>query len=242
VTGPTGGPADEASTTAPASVETVEAVVRAQLAKALGGRRGMLEAAVPTILFTGLWLSTRELVLALLVSVGAAVVLLAVRLVQRSTPQFVLNALFGIGIGWLFVRLAASRGGSEDDQALAYFLPGILYNSGYAVVLALTCLVGWPVVGFMVGSVTGDPTAWHANRQVVRLCTILTWLLALPCAVRVAAQAPVWLAGHSGAMDVDTAVAVLGVLKIVLGWPLQLAALGAMAWVLGRNRTPYRSA
>ena len=59
--------------------------------------------------------------------------LLAARLVQRSTPQFVLNALFGIGIGWLFVRLAASRGGSEDDQALAYFLPGILYNSGYTV-------------------------------------------------------------------------------------------------------------
>ena len=37
---------------APASVTTVEAVVRAQLAKALGGRRGMVEAAVPTIAFT----------------------------------------------------------------------------------------------------------------------------------------------------------------------------------------------
>ena len=32
-----------------AAVETVEAVVRAQLAKALGGRRGMVEAAVPTL-------------------------------------------------------------------------------------------------------------------------------------------------------------------------------------------------
>ena len=34
------------------------------------------------------------------------------------------------------------------------------------------------------------------------------------------------------------AVALLGVLKIGLGWPLQLAALGAMVWVLGRNQTP----
>ncbi|MGI9589881.1 MAG: hypothetical protein ACR2P8_00830, partial [Myxococcota bacterium] len=42
------------------------------------------------------------------------VVLLAVRLVQRSTVQFVVNALVGIGIGWFFVRLAASRGGSAD--------------------------------------------------------------------------------------------------------------------------------
>ncbi len=234
------GPDDEAPTSAPPSVETVEAVVRAQLSKALGGRRGMIEAAVPTIIFTVLWLTTRELVLALSVSVGAALVLLAVRLVQRSSPQFVLNALFGIGIGWLFVRLAASRGGSEDEQALAYFLPGILYNSGYTVVLALTCLIGWPLIGFMVGSVTGDPTAWHADRQVVKLCTTLTWLLALPCLLRVAAQAPVWLAGNSGAMDADAAVAVLGVLKIALGWPLQLAAIAAMIWVLGRDRTPVR--
>jgi hypothetical protein len=223
-----------------ASVETVEAVVRAQLAKALGGRRGMLEAAVPTALFTATWLIGRDLPLALMVSVGAAVALLVVRLVQRSTPQFVLNALFGIGIGWLFVRIAASRGGSEDEQALAYFLPGILYNSGYTVVLAFTCLIGWPLVGFMVGSVTGDPTAWHADRQIVRLCAILTWLLALPCALRVMSQGPFWLAGHSGAVDADTAVAVLGVLKIAMGWPLQLAALGAMAWVLGRDRTPVQ--
>lgn len=231
-----------ASGTAPASVDTVEAVVRAQLSKALGGRRGMIEAAVPTIIFTVLWLTTRELSLALLVSVGAAVVLLGVRLVQRSTPQFVLNALFGIGIGWLFVRLAASRGGSEDEQALAYFLPGILYNSAYTVVLALTCLIGWPLVGFMVGSVTGDATAWHADRQVVRLCTLLTWLLAVPCLLRVAAQGPVWLAGNAGAIDADAAVAILGVLKIGLGWPLQLAALAAMVWVLGRDRTPLRAA
>lgn len=243
------GPADEAPTddrpaeeaTPAATPETVEAVVRAQLAKSLGGRRGMIEAAVPTILFTLLWLTTRELSLALTVSVGAAVVLLVVRIVQRSTPQFAINALFGIGIGWLFVRLAASRGGSEDEQALAYFLPGILYNSGYTVLLALTCLVGWPLVGFMVGSVTGDPTAWHSDRQVVRLCTKLTWLLALPCLIRVAAQGPIWLAGNSGAMDADTAVAVLGILKIGLGWPLQLAAFAAMVWVLGRDKTPIRA-
>lgn len=222
------------------SVKTVEAVVRAQLSRALGGRRGMVEAAVPTAIFTVTWLSTRELRLALLISVGAALALLVVRLMQRSTVQFVLNALFGIGIGWLFVRLAAARGGSEDEQALAYFLPGILYNSGYTVVLAFTCLIGWPLVGFMVGSVTGDPTAWHADKQVVRLCAILTWLLALPCALRVLAQAPLWLAGNSGGIDADTAVGVLGVLKIGMGWPLQLAALAAMAWVLGRNATPVR--
>jgi hypothetical protein len=221
-----------------ATVETVEQVVRAQLARALGGRRGMVEAAVPTIAFTALWLTTRELRLALVVSVAAAVVLLLVRLVQRTTVQFCLNAIFGIAIGWVFVSISASRGGSADDQALAYFLPGLLYNTGYALLMALTCVIGWPLVGFMVGSVTGDPTAWHQDKQVVRLCSQLTWLLALPCVLRVVVQAPLWLAGKHGGLDVDTAVAALGVLKIVLGWPLQLAALAAMAWVLGRGHTP----
>jgi Protein of unknown function (DUF3159) len=172
------------------------------------------------------------------VSLASALVLLVARLVQRSTVQFVMNALVGIGIGWLFVTISASRGGSADDQALAYFLPGILYNSGYTIVMAFTCLIGWPLVGFMVGSVTGDPTAWHADKQIVKLCTRLTWLLVLPCFLRVVVQAPIWLAGHSGAIDADTAVAALGVLKITLGWPLQLAALAAMLWLLSRNHTP----
>lgn len=234
-------PPAETTQKPPATTETVEAVVRRQLTTALGGRRGMFEAAVPTIAFTVLWLTTRELRLALAISVAAAVALLVLRLVQRSSVQFVVNALFGIGIGWVFVTISASRGGSKDEQALAYFLPGILYNSGYFVLMAFTCLIGWPLVGFMVGSVTGDPTAWHGDKQVVRLCAQLTWLLALPCLLRAGVQGPIWLAGNSGAMDVDGAIAALGVLKIALGWPLQLATLAAMLWLLGRNKTPVSS-
>ena len=51
-----------------------------------------------------------------------------------------------------------------------------------------------------------------------------------------------WLAGSSGSMDADTAVAMLGIMKIALGWPLQLAALGAMVWLLARNHTPMEPA
>ena len=42
----------------------------------------------------------------------------------------------------------------------------------------------------------------------------------------------------SGRHLFGTAIAALGVLKVALGWPLQLAALAAMLWVLGRDRTP----
>jgi hypothetical protein len=225
-------------TASPPTTDTVEALVRRQLGEALGGKRGMVEAAVPTLTITVVWLLTRHLEVALGASVAIAAVELALRLVQRQTVKFCVNALVGIAIGWFFVHLAASRGGSADDQALAYFLPGLLYNTGYAVAMAMTCLTGWPLVGFMIGSVTGDPTAWHTDRQVVRLCSRLTWLLVLPCAVRALVQWPIWLGGHSGSLSAGTAVAALGVLKLAMGWPLQLGGLAAMSWLLARNHTP----
>ena len=226
------------ATGTPVGAETVEQVVRAQLSKALGGRRGMLEAAVPTLAFTILFISTKQLELAIGVSVVIAVLLLVVRLVQRSSVQFVMNSLVGIGIGAFFAWRSARGGGDANDQALAYFLPGVLYNAVYAAVISLTILVRWPVVGFMVGSVAGDPTAWHRDRQVVRLCRNLSWLLVAPCVIRVSVQLPLYLAGTSGAYDPEAAVAALGVSKIIMGWPLQIAALAAMVWLLARNHTP----
>lgn len=224
--------------TRPGTEETVEAVVRAQLAHALGGRRGMLEAAVPTILFTLTFLSTKELRPALVVSIAAALVLLVVRLVQRSSVQFVVNSLFGIGIGAFFAYRSAQGGGDENDQALAYFLPGIIYNAVYAVAISLSILVRWPLVGFMVGSVAGDPTEWHRDRQIVRLTSHLSWMLVIPCVLRVMVQLPLYLGGTSGAVDPGTAVAALGFSKILMGWPLQLSALAGMVWLLARDRTP----
>jgi len=222
-----------------ASEQTVEEVVRAQLAKALGGKRGMVEAAVPTAVFTLLFLTTHELKLALAVSVGCALVLLVLRLIHRSSTQFVWNALFGIGIGAFFAWRSARGGGDANDQALAYFLPGVLYNAVYSVVMIFSIVVRWPLIGFLVGSVTGDPTAWHADKAVVRLCSRLTWLLALPCVLRFSVQAPIYLAGKNGWWNEDSAVATLGACKLAMGWPLQIAALSTMVWLLSRNKTPH---
>lgn len=223
--------------TTPVGTETVESVVRAQLSRALGGKRGMLEAAAPTIAFTVTFLTAKDLRLALIISVSAAMVLLAIRIVQRSSPQFVLNSLVGIGIGALFAWRSAQGGGDASDNALAYFLPGLIYNAGYAVVMTFTIVIGWPIVGFMVGSVAGDPTAWHREPQVVRLCRNLTWMLIIPCVVRVAVQLPLYLGGRA-ADDADAYIAALGVSKLALGWPLQIAALGGMVWLLARDHTP----
>ncbi|MGZ4592506.1 MAG: DUF3159 domain-containing protein [Actinomycetes bacterium] len=205
------------------SSETVEQVVRTRLSAALGGRRGMVEGAVPTIGFTLTYILTHELRTALILSVGLAVLLLVVRIAQGQPVQFVINSLVGIGIAAVF----AARSGKAEDV----FLPGIIYNAVYTVAMTLSILVRWPVVGLMIGSVTGDVTAWRNDPAIVRLCQRLTWVLVAPCAIRVAVQYPLYLSGQVGW---------LGASKIALGWPLQVASLSLMAYLLARGHTPMQ--
>lgn len=206
------------------SAQTVEQLVRQRLAEAFGGMRGVVETAVPTLVFTVWYLSTGELKQGLIVAAGITVVLLAIRLIQRSELQFVINALFGIGLAALF----AARSGEARDV----FLPGILYNGGYAVVLTLTILVGWPLMGFLVGGMVGDLTGWRSDPGMRKLCSRLTWFLVIPCVIRVAVQYPLWAADE---------IALLATSKIILGWPLQIASLLGMGWLLARNATPLEA-
>ncbi len=200
---------------------TVEEVIRHKLSQALGGKRGMAEGAIPTLGFTLTYILSKELELALVVGAALAVVALVVRIVQKQPVQFVVNSMVGIAIAAVF----ALRSGKAEDV----FLPGIIYNAAYAALMTVSILVRWPVVGLMIGSVTGDLSGWRSNPGIVKLCSRLTWLLVLPCAIRVAVQYPLYLAGEVGW---------LGATKIALGWPLQIAALSAMALLLARGRTP----
>ncbi|HEX5090994.1 MAG TPA: DUF3159 domain-containing protein [Nocardioides sp.] len=233
-------PAEEATAERhhPPTVETVEAMVRAQMAASLGGRRGIIEAAIPGVLFTIVWLATKDIQLALVIGGVGVGVALVVRLVQRSTVQYVFNAAFSIAIGYIFTRIAAGAGGDSSDQALAYFLPGILISLAYTILFGASCLLRWPAVGFMVGSVSGDPLAWHDDPQVVKLCTRLTWVFLAPGAIGVLLQGPVWLLGWSGTIDKDTAVLIVSILRLGLGWALRIASWSLIIWLLARNATP----
>jgi hypothetical protein len=207
----------------PVVTDTVEHVVRAKLAQALGGPRGIVESAVPTIGFTVSYVLSHDLRRSLVIAVSLAVVLLVVRIVSRQPVQFVVNSLVGIGIAAIF----AARSGKAEDV----FLPGIIYNAVYAAAMTLSILARWPVVGLMIGSVTGDVSAWRQDPAIVKLCSRLTWILVAPCAIRFAVQYPLYLADQVGW---------LGATKIALGWPLQVGALSLMAYVLARGRTPFQ--
>jgi hypothetical protein len=205
----------------PDGATTVEQVVRHRLAEGVGGLRGSAEAAAPTVVFVAVWAWRHDLRAALAAAAVPVVLALLLRLVQRQSLRYALSSLAALAIAAFF----ALRSGKAEDA----FLPGILFSCTLLGVTVLSLLVRWPLVGFIVGSATDDPTAWRSHDGVRRLCQRLTIVLAALYAVRVVVMLPLYLAGQ---------VAWLGITKVALGWPLYLVAVAVMGAVLLRGRTP----
>ena len=211
-----------------ATPETVEALIRHRLATALGGWRGSLETALPTVVFVAFWTWQQDVKLAAGAALGVAVVLAVIRVVQHSSLSHVAGAVFATAIAAFF----AVRSG----RAEAAFLPGILTNAAFLALTLVSVATRWPAVGFIVGAgdprAQEDPFAWRRDRGMVRVCTRLTWVLVGVYAVRLAIMVPLYFAAE---------VAWLGVAKIALGWPLWVASLAVMGWMLVAGHTPLEA-
>lgn len=204
---------------------TVEEVIRHRLSTALGGWRGSIETALPTVAFVVLWVWRKDLTAAITASIAVTVVLAVVRLVQRQSLQYVLSAILPTAIAAFF----ALRSGKAEDA----FLPGIIWNAVMLAVALVSVAVRWPLVGFMVGAgdprLADDPVGWHRDRGLVRVCQRLTLVLVVLFAIRLVVMVPLYLAGE---------VALLGVAKVALGWPLWLAGVAVMGLLLVKGHTP----
>lgn len=218
---------DDTMTESPieATAHTVESLIRERLSSALGGARGSFETALPTVAFVGAWVWRHDVKSAVIASAAIVAILLVVRLAMRQTPRYVLSAVFATVIAAFF----ALRSGRPE----AAFLPGILTSAAWGAGSLLSVVVRWPLVGFIVAAgdpqMAQDPTAWRRDRGLVRVCQRLTMVLVALYAVRVVVMFPLYLAGQ---------VALLGVTKIVLGWPAYLCALAVMGMLLVRGNTP----
>ena len=199
----------------------VEEFVRYQLSKSLGGARGMIESALPFIAFTIAWVVSRQLYPAIAAAVGTAILLAVIRLVQRQSIKYVVQAVIPTAIAVLI----ATRTGRAQDV----FLPGILYNGALAVISLLTVAIRKPLVGFIIGAAVGDPIGWTRDPGLVRMTSKLTLVLAVPYVARFVIQLPLFLGGQ---------VVLLGIAKVVLGWPMLIGALTMIGFMLSKGQTP----
>ncbi len=187
------------------------------LRASIGGPRGVLEAVLPITVFSVVYGVTTEIQPSVIAALVPAVVLAVWRVVKREPLTQALSGLIGIAIGAFFaVRTGRAEG---------FFLPGILKNVGYGVAYALSALVRWPLIGVLLGLLLGEGTHWRSVPARMRAYTQATWVWAAMFGLRVLVQWPLYAAG---------AVAVLGLVNIVLGIPLFAVAVWA-TWVLVRR-------
>ncbi len=190
-----------------------------RITDAIGGPLGMLETALPTVVFVVMITIDREDIRkASVVAVVAALVLAAIRLLRGQTVRFVASGLFGVA----FAAFVAAKSGKAEN----FFLPGLLINMAYALILVISLAFRRPLVGYVVTSMHGvDPTsAWHTDRPFTRAATRASWVFAAIFALKLVVQLPLYLT-HS--------LVALGVAKIAMGYPLY--ALGIwLTWLLMR--------
>ncbi len=115
---------------------------------------------------------------------------------------------------------------NRSGEARGFFLPGIFINIGYGLLFLGSAVVGWPLVGAIVGAVEGMGDRWRTDRRLRRVFAAVTvgWALGV-FGLRAAVQGALYLADRPG---------LLAAARLLMGWPLTILAVVATLWVTRR--------
>ena len=175
------------------------------LSKAIGGWRGLIDSALPSMLFILIFVFQQDLNNALIAALILGGILLLIRLFEKKPITQVISGFVGLSISVLITW--------RTKDASNFFLTGIITNAVYGFALLVSVLIRKPLIGYLVGSLVGDTSGWLKHPLLVRAYTIVTWLWVGVFGLRLVVQIPLYL---------NDSVALLGSVKIFMGWPLYL--------------------
>ena len=178
------------------------------LNKAIGGWRGLIDSALPSMLFIVIFVFQKNLNNTLIASLALGAVLLVIRLIERKSLTQVFSGFLGLSIS-VFLTW-------RTKDASNFFLTGIVTNGIYVFFLLISVLIRKPLIGYLVGSLVGDTSGWLKHPLLVRAYTTVTWLWVAVFGLRLLVQIPLYL---------NDSIALLGSVKIFMGWPLYLFAV-----------------
>ncbi|BAL92068.1 hypothetical protein AMIS_68480 [Actinoplanes missouriensis 431] len=199
-----------------------------QIAEQLGGVRGLIESSLPVLAFVMLnvllgdsvaGLEKRQALLwAIIGSVATALAIGGFRLARRQPVRHAVNGLFGIALGaWLAWR---------TGDAKNFYLPGILLTFGQAAVLLVSVFVRKPLIGYAWGIMANKGHQdWFGNARLFRAFQWLTLLWVASLCVRAGIQFYLY------AMDAANAI---GIVRILVSWPLYAGTFAFTAWAIHR--------
>lgn len=116
---------------------------KAKVLAAFGGKKGLIDSGIPSIIFLLVFNISDQLQTALISSVAISALLTIIRLAMRETIQHAVSGL----IGSLICAWFANRTGNASDL----YIPKLLTNLGYGSVYLIANLAGWPILGHFLG-------------------------------------------------------------------------------------------
>ncbi|MDQ1246459.1 MAG: hypothetical protein QG597_827 [Actinomycetota bacterium] len=187
----------------------------------LGGRRGAIESALPSVVFVTVYLSTgAELGTGLIAALLTAAALAAARVWRREKPVRVVGGLAAVALA----AVVAARTGNASD----YFLPSLLANLASALVWAASILARWPMLGVIMGFALGQRTRWRGDPDLLRAYSRASWIWAGSFLVRAGINLPLYLTDN---------IVGLGISRVLLGWPMVLLVI-ALSWAVIMRSLP----
>ena len=120
---------------------------------ALGGTRGLLDSGLPSILFLVIFNISHSLNKSAIFAIALALILAVLRLARRETLQHALSGVIGV----IFCVLLARHTGKAAD----FYLPGLIINVIFGSLYTVANLIGWPIIGVLLGPILGENFAWR---------------------------------------------------------------------------------
>lgn len=189
-------------------------VRRQMFIDSFGGVRGMIDSALPVVVFV-VANALGGLDVAVWTAVAVGLCIVGLRLARKQSVQQAFGGFFGIAIAAFIAK--------QTGEAKGYFLLGIWGSLVYAGIFALSALVRRPLVGVVWEWVSPSPRPWRGWSPLMRVYTVVTLLWAGVSLSRFLVQSSLYDADQTGW---------LAAARLAMGYPLTLALLAVtVLWV-----------
>ena len=170
-----------------------------------GGR--IIDTILPLVLFV-IINQVATFAWALGLTLGLAVALTIIRLVQRRTVGYALAGLGSVGLA----ALLAAISGSET----AYFVPGLVSGGLTVVACVVSILLRRPLAALSSHITRGWPLPWYWHKRVRPAYSEVTAFWAIAFGLRLALEYLLFRQADLTA---------LGVIRLLMGWPYTILVL-----------------